>query len=258
LLTPRRLILYSHELPGCPQLRSLFGREFETDVVETAGELSARLRRERTDAVVLCCCSARDGSVDALLRVAALAGPVPTLACCRSYNPTFIQLAASRGATHFLLCEMDGKAIREFVFRTIRVGGLRGFLGSQCPDGLHLSPYVAKLIDVIVRSFPHRPTTVEASGRLGVKARRLQTLCREAFGRSFTHLLRLIWVHQALITMRNTRLDNTEIALRLGYEDESSLARIFRKELGYSPSEARRRLAGQTPDELLRDRGAGA
>jgi transcriptional regulator GlxA family with amidase domain len=58
--------------------------------------------------------------------------------------------------------------------------------------------------------------------------------------------------------MRNTSLDDTEIALRLGHEDESSLGRIFRKELGYSPSEARRRLAGQTPDELLRDRGAGA
>jgi transcriptional regulator GlxA family with amidase domain len=58
--------------------------------------------------------------------------------------------------------------------------------------------------------------------------------------------------------MRNTSLDDTEIALRLGHEDESSLGRIFRKELGYSPSEARRRLGSQTPGELLRDTRPGA
>jgi transcriptional regulator GlxA family with amidase domain len=207
---------------------------------------------------VLCCCSARDGSADALLRVVALAGPVPTLACCRSYNPSFIHLAASRGVTNFLLCEMDEEALRKFVLRTIRVGGRREFLESQRPAARHVSPHVTKLVDVIVRSFPRRLTTVEASGPLGIKARRLQTLCREAFGRSFTHPLRLIWVHQALTTMRNTSLDDTEIALRLGHEDESSLGRIFRKELGYSPSEARRRLGSQTPGELLRDTRPGA
>ncbi len=253
LLAPRRLILYSHERASCPHLRSLFEQEFETDVVETDVEFSGRLRQWPTDAAVLCFCSARDISVDALLRLVALAGPIPVLACCRAYNPGFIHLAASRGVSNFLLCEMGAPAIRRFVVQTIRVGGLRAFLDSQCPAGVRFSPHVAKLVDEIVRAFPRRLTTDDASQRLGIKARRLQTLCREAFGRSFTHLLRLIWIRQALTTMQNTSLDNTEIALRLGYEDESSLARIFRKELGLSPSEARRRLTGRTPDELLRE-----
>lgn len=232
--------------------------EFATDVVGTETEFSERLGLMRTDAAVLCFCSARDVSVDELMCLVAAAGPIPTLACCRNYNPSFIHLAASRGVTRFLLCEMEAEAIRKFVSRTIRVGGLRELLESHSPGGLRSSPHMGKLVSDIVQTFPRRLTIDEASQRLGIKARRLQTICREAFGRSFTHLLRLIRVHHALTTMQNTRLDNTEIALRLGYEDESSLARIFRKELGYSPSEARRRLAGQTPNQLLQDRRRSA
>ncbi len=63
--------------------------------------------------------------------------------------------------------------------------------------------------------------------------------------------MRRIWVYQALNLMQNTNLDNTEISLQLNYSDENSLARIFRKELGFTPSEARQRLTKQTPEELL-------
>jgi AraC-like DNA-binding protein len=51
--------------------------------------------------------------------------------------------------------------------------------------------------------------------------------------------------------MKYTSLDNTEIALHLNYSEESSLARDFRKEFGFSPNEARQLLAKQTPRELL-------
>ncbi len=51
--------------------------------------------------------------------------------------------------------------------------------------------------------------------------------------------------------MQHTNLDNTEIALQLNYSEESNLARDFRSELGYSPTEARRRLIQHTPEELL-------
>ena len=63
--------------------------------------------------------------------------------------------------------------------------------------------------------------------------------------------MRRIWVYQALNMMQNTNLDNTEISLQLNYSDETSLARIFRKELGYNPTEARKRLIRYSPEELL-------
>jgi transcriptional regulator GlxA family with amidase domain len=51
--------------------------------------------------------------------------------------------------------------------------------------------------------------------------------------------------------MKNTNLDNYEIAFQLNYSDESSLARIFRKELGYNPTVARKHLVTRSPEELL-------
>lgn len=51
--------------------------------------------------------------------------------------------------------------------------------------------------------------------------------------------------------MQKTTLDNVEIAQQLNYSEESSLARDFRKELGYSPTEARKRLTVQSPGALL-------
>jgi transcriptional regulator GlxA family with amidase domain len=76
-------------------------------------------------------------------------------------------------------------------------------------------------------------------------------VCQQAFDKTFTHLVRRVWVYQALNMMKNTDLDNTEIAFQLHYTDASSLARIFRKELGYSLSEARKHLIENSPMEIL-------
>lgn len=51
--------------------------------------------------------------------------------------------------------------------------------------------------------------------------------------------------------MQYSSLDNQEIAMQLNYTEESSMARDFRKDLGYSPAEARLRLTHVTPEELL-------
>lgn len=88
----------------------------------------------------------------------------------------------------------------------------------------------------------------EFAGRLAIW---LHKLCRRAFGKPPTALLRHHRVHQALGMMKHTNLGNTDIALQLCYSEESSVAREFRKELGYGPIEARLRLTQQTPEELL-------
>ncbi|NIR69107.1 helix-turn-helix domain-containing protein [candidate division KSB1 bacterium] len=86
---------------------------------------------------------------------------------------------------------------------------------------------------------------------LGISPRWLRTVCRRAFGKSFTQLMRQIRVYQALCFMKHTTLDNWDIAMQLNYSEESNMARDFRKELGYCPSEARIRLSEITPQELL-------
>lgn len=90
------------------------------------------------------------------------------------------------------------------------------------------------------------------AAQLGISVRTLQKHCRDAFGKTYTRLLRRIWIYQALRLMQQTKFDNTEIALHLNYTEETNLARDFHKELGYNPSEARRLLLRYSPEELLR------
>jgi AraC-like DNA-binding protein len=203
------------------------------------------------DVAVLCFCSAKEEDAETLSRLHVLLGPIPVLACSKAHNPNFIRLAAQRGVDHFLLCDMEVDKIRQLIFTAIRGTGLRSFLEFCCPGSQTSSPYVNKMIDEIMYTFPHRLKTSELAPRLGITPRRLQMVCRLAFGKTFTHLMRQIWVYHALNLMKNTNLDNTEIAMQLDYSDTSSLARIFRKELGYSPSETRKRLTLYSPEELL-------
>jgi AraC-like DNA-binding protein len=109
-----------------------------------------------------------------------------------------------------------------------------------------------KILNAIARAFPHRISERELSRQLGLSERWLRTLSRQAFNNTFGQLMRRIWVHQALRMMEHTDLDNTEIALHLNYSEESSMARDFRKELGFGCAEARKRLLNSTPLELIK------
>jgi AraC-like DNA-binding protein len=248
------LVLYAQRLSTCSCYESIFHPEFEVVTIQTESELLKTVKRVSADVVVLCFCSAEENEVRDLVRLKALTGPMPVLACTKAYNPNFVRLAAQQGVDHFLLCDMEVDRIRHLIFTAIRSSGLRSFLEFCCPGSLASSPYVSRVINEIMNAFPHRLTTSDLSKRLGVSPRRVQMICREAFGKSFTHLMRRIWVYHALNLMKSTNLDNTEIALQLDYSDASSLARIFRKELGYNPNEARKRMAkgNSNPRELLK------
>jgi AraC-like DNA-binding protein len=252
ILMPKpKLILYARELSTCSCYGTIFNHEFEMFITETEKEFLRKFRDINLDVAVLCYCFAEEKDVEELSRLQALTGPIPVLVCSKTYNPTFIRLAAQRGVNHFLLCDMGVEKIQQIILTAIRGNGLRSFLEFCCPGSLASSPYVGKMINEIVHAFPHRLTIKELSRRLGITDRRLQMVCQQAFGKTFTRLMRRIWVYQALNMMQNTNLDNTEISLQLNYSDENSLARIFRKELGYSPTEARKRLIKHSPEELL-------
>jgi len=246
-----KLVLYSKELSTCSCYQRIFNHEFEIVTSDTEEEFLSKARELNADVAVLCFCFAEEKDVEELSRLDALTGPLPVLACSKTYNPNFIRLAAQCGVDHFLLCSMDVMKIRQLIFTAFRGTGLRTFLESCCPGSLTSSPYIGKIINEIVKEFPKRLTIKALSQRLGISPRRIQMVCQQAFGKSFTHLMRRILVYQALNIMKNTNLDNSEIALQLNYSDESSLARIFRKELGYNPTTARKYLIALSAEELL-------
>ena len=128
---------------------------------------------------------------------------------------------------------------------------IKQFLESRFSGRLFSSHHTGKMVDLIIHAFPRRLQENKMARRLGVSPNWLYKLCRQAFGMSYTKLLRRIWIYQALQMMRDSKLDNTEIALQLNYSEESSMARDFRKELGCSPTEARLHLTRKSPEEIL-------
>ncbi len=185
-----------------------------------------------------------------MLSVISHANHLPVLTCTKKLDSDFIRLAVQHGADRFLLCTMKAEKIQGLVLEAIQGGGLKEFLQSCCQGTV--SRHVRKMIDEIIHAFPYRLHENEIARRLEISRSWVHKLCRQAFGLTFTRLLRRIWVYQALRLMQRTNLDNVEIAEQLNYSEESSLARDFRKELGYSPTEARKRLAEQSPEALLR------
>lgn len=247
-----KLLHYASELSRCVCCEKIFNTRFETVSIGTEEEFLSNVRAEKADAVVVCFCSAREQNVQALLHLTACAGPLPVLACSKTINLDFVRLAALKEVDRFLCCDMGVETIQPIISEAIRRGGLKEFLTSCYPDSFAVSPHVRKMIDEIIHAFPHRLHESEMAQCLGISRSWVQKLCRQAFGLTFTNLMRHIWVHQVLRLMQHTNLDNVEIAVQLNYSEESSLARDFRKELGYSPTEARKRLVEQSPEALLR------
>jgi AraC-like DNA-binding protein len=248
------LLLYAIELYSCSCYERVFNRDFNVVLARTEDDLMKGIRRPDVHAVVLCFCSADESDVGALVRLNALTGSIPVLACTKTYNPNFVRLAAQSGENHFILCDMDAGRIQQSVLAAIRdEAGVREFLRLSCPSDVWSSPYISQMTDEIVYAFPHRLSTTELSRRLGISPRRIQVICKDTYEMSFSKLMRRIWVYHALTLMQRTSLDNIEIAMQLEYSDAGSLGRSLRKELGYGPSEARRQLAkeGRTPLELL-------
>lgn len=246
-----KLVLYAQDLANCPCPDGIFGRDFELVTTEAEEDFLKKIRQVSADVTVLCFCSAKEEDVRALSQLSSITGPIPVLACSRVYNLEFVRLAAQRGVDHFLVCNMEPEQIRNLILKAIRGTNSRTFLESCCPHNLASSPYVIRMINEIVHAFPHRLTTGELSERLGITSRRLQMICRQAFAKTFTQLMRRFLIYHALVMMKHTNLDDTEIACQLEYSEESSLARVFRKELGYNPTEARKRLVAESPEELL-------
>ena len=246
-----RVVVFSPEISNCTCWGRLFNTEFEAQAVHSEADFIRKARQESTDAAIICLCSAQESEIDDLVRLEALSGIKPLIACSKNLNPDFVRNAAVKGVNRFLLCTMEKQTIQDIILEAIKHGALKEFLEIYYGEKLSLSLHTRKLVDEIMKSFPHRPSDNTIAEKLDISRSWLHHICQKGFGKSLSRLLRLIWVHQALRMMKYTSLDNTEIALHLNYSEESSLARDFRKELGFSPNEARQLLAKQTPRELL-------
>ena len=249
-----KLIIYNQKSPGCSCFENIFNSEFMTELVGTPEQLLSKMKTYNPDAVVKCYCRAREKDVPELLRLDALTNLTPLIACFQTGSSEFVCTAAHSGAEYFLSCSWDRIKIVKVILEAIQYGGIKKFFKICYPDSFAFSshPHIRKIINIIADTFPRKLNENEFAEQLGISTRWLRTLCKQAFKIKFNKLMRRIWIYQALRIMQLTNFDNTEIALLLNYSEEGSMARDFNKELGYSPTEARKLLANHIPEEMLK------
>lgn len=251
-----KIVLYSQEHANCTCYENIFNHQFETVITGSEDEFLERLRTSPADAAVVCFCTAKEKNAEEFLKLESLAGPLPSLSCSVEISAGFVSHMAQRGFERFLSCRMPPEKIRAVIYEAISHGGLLEYIENYYPikyvkTQKRLSHHLNKTIQEIVHTFPSRIHESEMAQRLGISRNYIQKMCKQAFGITYIKLLRRIYMRQALHLMRRTPLDNTEIALQLNYSETGNMARDFRKELGCSPTEARKLLSDHSPEELL-------
>jgi AraC-like DNA-binding protein len=247
-----KLIIYSQQHSDCPFFEIIFKSDFITETVGTLEELLKKIKTFNADAVIVCFCEAREENITELLPLESIPNLVPLIACSRTDSLDLIFATAQNGIDYFICYSQNKTKIVNAINKIIQHGGIKKFFEACYPDSFSFSPYTNKIIKIIVSAFPNRLNENEFARRIGVTPRWFRQLCIHVFKIKFSKLMRRIWIYQALRLMQLTNFDNTEIALLLNYSEEGSMVRDFRKELGYTPTKARKLLTNEKPEDMLK------
>lgn len=105
----------------------------------------------------------------------------------------------------------------------------------------HSQDVVAQCAAILQSILPTGEATLAAvAGLLGLHPRQLQKILQRR-GSSFRQLLEQVRFQEAQQQLRYSRLPITELALNLGYADETAFSRAFKRWSGCAPREWRRR-----------------
>jgi len=100
---------------------------------------------------------------------------------------------------------------------------------------------ISKTITYIQKNYPNEALTVkEIAGAVFVTPSYLSHLFKKDKGISLSEYINKIRIDQAKILLRQSEMDNGEIAQRIGYVDRSYFCKIFKKIVGVSPQDYRR------------------
>jgi AraC-like DNA-binding protein/ligand-binding sensor protein len=106
------------------------------------------------------------------------------------------------------------------------------------------SPIVGRAKDYVA-SHQSEPIKLEQIARaLNVSTFHFCRMFKQTTGLTFTDYLSRVRIEKAKILLYNNRLRVSEIAYEVGFQTITHFNRIFRKLVGYSPTEYRSRLAG--------------
>jgi len=252
-MTKFHSLIYVRDKTSCPHLHQIFNHEFQLTVTYDRDEFEAKTSNKDIDIGIICCCYANERDLKMLAELKGKVNHLPLIICSKIPNPNFISRGVKKGLDHFILCNMPREKIRSCLKTVILEDELRVFIEDHInPDVV--SPYTERIIKEILHTLPKYLEISELAKILGISTRWTQSLFKKIFGITYSTLKQRILIYQALQLMKNTQLDNTEIAMEMSYSDENSLYRLFRNVLGYSPTQARNYLLKTNPSILLRQK----
>ena len=120
-----------------------------------------------------------------------------------------------------------------------RFGGFRQLLAQAEKPLTLFSPRMRKTFELILASFPNVQSLCELSASLRTHRRCLEREFRKTFGLSYVQLIRVLCMYESWRLMQHANLDNSEIALRLQYCEETHFARDCRKVFDLNPTQLR-------------------
>ncbi len=247
----KKIVIYSKRNKLCPYFNRIFNQQYKIYFTQSEADFINKIQNLVTDLGIICCCYGAEEDINKISQMELLNGNLPVLTCSKVLNPEFVRRATISGVSRFLDCTLDLQNNIETINNAIRDSGIVKYIKTCWPDSYKSSYYIQKFVDEIIYSFPKRLHISEYAERLNIDRAWLNKICKQAFKTSPVVLIRKIWVHQALSMMQHTNLDNMEIAMKLNYSEESSMARDFRKEINCCPKEARKLLVEKNPVEII-------
>ena len=141
-----------------------------------------------------------------------------------------------RGLCAFLAAEVENQGLQgpqSAMAGDMLLGALARRLGLPTDP---MEPALARAI-AIMRAQLHAPLPLEAVARkAGLSTSRLHALFRSRLGTSPQRYLAGLRMAQAARLLAGSRLPIAEIALSIGYGDQSAFSRAFRREFGKPPA----------------------
>ncbi|MFD0959368.1 helix-turn-helix domain-containing protein [Paenibacillus chungangensis] len=105
----------------------------------------------------------------------------------------------------------------------------------------HAQSIVARVQAIIERDYSNSALSiVQIAEQLYISSSHLSTVFKKKTGKPFSQYLKEIRLKKASELMKEDRLKIYEIAASVGYLNEKSFSRAFRRELGVSPQNYKR------------------
>jgi AraC-like DNA-binding protein len=123
---------------------------------------------------------------------------------------------------------------------------LDAFIASVAAQGFNrANPSVHKALDYISHHYTQALTLADVAEAAGLSTYRIAHLVKAATGRSVMEHVRVLRVTRTRELLEKSALKGSEIAMQLGYHDQSHLIREFRSVTGTTPEQYRRRMHGE-------------